>query len=41
MIVYNERQIVYMELPMLTMMLNRLRGQPMQLRQSAISYKPA
>ena len=38
---YNPGNGSPMDSPMLTMMLNRLRGQPMQLRQSAISYKPA
>lgn len=38
---YNPDNGSPMESPMLTMMLNRLRGQPMQLGQSAISYKPA
>ena len=38
---YNPDNGSPMESPMLTMMLNRLRGKPMQLGQSAISYKPA
>ena len=38
---YHPESGEHMESPMLTMMMNRLRGQPMQLRQSAISYKPA
>ena len=38
---YHPESGEHMESPMLTMMMNRLRGKPMQLRQSAISYKPA
>lgn len=38
---YNPESGEHMESPMLTMMMNRLRGKPMQLRQSAICYKPA
>ena len=38
---YDPTTGVLLEPPMLTMMLNRLRGEPMKYRQSSVNYKPA